>query len=40
MGLEISKLDSTDSLPIAHTCFKMLELPTYETKEIMRDKIL
>lgn len=40
MGVTISKKDSPDVLPIAHTCFKELELPCYLTKEIMESKIV
>lgn len=31
---------SPNSLPISHTCFHMLVLPKYETKEIMKEKLL
>jgi hypothetical protein len=31
---------SQDALPISHTCFHMLILPKYESKEIMTEKIL
>lgn len=30
----------TTSLPVAHTCFNMLVLPQYESKEMMREKLL
>jgi hypothetical protein len=29
-----------DYLPVSHTCFFQLDLPSYSTKEIMRDKLL
>lgn len=35
MGLTISKKENPDVLPIAHTCFKEIELPIYSSKEIM-----
>ncbi|XP_071953933.1 probable E3 ubiquitin-protein ligase HERC4 [Antedon mediterranea] len=31
---------NTDLLPAAHTCFNLLDLPVYETKDKMRDKLL
>jgi hypothetical protein len=40
MGLKISKNESTDVLPVAHTCLKELELPVYSSKSIMEQKIL
>lgn len=39
MQITLSKRDETDILPIAHTCFKELELPAYTTKEMMFSKI-
>ena len=27
-------------LPVAHTCFNVLDLPPYPNKEIMKDKLL
>ncbi|EAS04336.2 kinesin motor domain protein (macronuclear) [Tetrahymena thermophila SB210] len=36
--LTISKLNDTQSLPVAHTCSKEMELPFYESKEIMKEK--
>ena len=35
MGLKISKKDNPHVLPVAHTCFKEIELPCYTSKEIM-----
>lgn len=29
-----------DSLPVSHTCFKLLELPPYESENILADKLL
>jgi hypothetical protein len=29
-----------DALPISHTCFHMLILPKYESKDVMREKVL
>jgi len=40
MNILIDKMDSVDSFPIAHTCSKMLELPAYPSKEIMKHKIM
>jgi E3 ubiquitin-protein ligase HUWE1 len=31
---------STSVLPTAHTCFNQLDLPEYQTEEIMREKLL
>ena len=31
---------STDCLPVAHTCFNLLDLPVYESREKMREKFL
>ena len=28
-----------DHLPVAHTCFNLLDLPRYPTKEMMRTKL-
>ncbi|KAL4487295.1 hypothetical protein ABPG73_005805 [Tetrahymena malaccensis] len=36
--LTISKLNDTQSLPVAHTCSKEMELPYYESKAIMKEK--
>ena len=27
-------------LPVAHTCFNLLDLPKYSTKETMKEKLL
>jgi len=27
-------------LPVAHTCFNLLDLPTYSSREILRRKLL
>jgi hypothetical protein len=43
MGVMIQRMDggpNFDKLPVAHTCFNILDLPPYPTKEKMRDKLL
>jgi hypothetical protein len=40
MGLKIDKSDNPDELPVAHTCFKELDLPCYSSKEILEQKLL
>lgn len=30
---------STDSIPVSHTCFASLELPQYESEELLRAKL-
>lgn len=32
--------DSTEKLPNASTCFNMLRLPEYESREQLRDRLL
>lgn len=32
--------DKNDKLPVAHTCFNILELPPYHSEEYMRNKLL
>jgi E3 ubiquitin-protein ligase HUWE1 len=39
LGFEIQKSYDKDSLPVAHTCFNSLDLPEYESKEILKDKL-
>lgn len=29
-----------DSLPVSHTCFNTLELPSYSSREVLREKLL
>ncbi|KAL5262692.1 hypothetical protein ACHWQZ_G008179 [Mnemiopsis leidyi] len=36
----IQKVKDNSRLPVAHTCFNVLDLPPYPNKEMMRDKIL
>lgn len=37
----IQRVASSDShLPVAHTCFNVLDLPVYHTKEKLRYKLL
>ncbi len=43
MGVMIQRMDGgpfLDKLPVAHTCFNILDLPPYPSKEKMRDKLL
>ncbi len=37
--LSVSHVARTDRLPVAHTCSYMMDLPNYETKEILEDRI-
>lgn len=30
---------STENLPVAHTCFNQLDLPLYESKSKLKDKL-
>lgn len=30
---------STESLPVTHTCFNMIEIPSYESYEVLREKL-
>jgi hypothetical protein len=39
MRIDSSGNDTTH-LPVAHTCFFSIELPRYQTEEIMRDKLV
>ena len=38
--IKIERLYNGNALPTAHTCFNQLDLPEYESKEKMKDKIL
>lgn len=38
--LKIDRGVSPDSLPVAHTCFNQIDLPEYESKEKLREKLL
>ncbi|KAH0787258.1 ubiquitin ligase [Histomonas meleagridis] len=38
--LVIQKTNDPTKLPISHTCFNIFALPTYESKEIMKEKIM
>lgn len=38
--MKISSMYDTKSLPQAHTCFGQIDLPNYETKQILRDKLV
>ncbi|KAH0789142.1 ubiquitin ligase [Histomonas meleagridis] len=40
MVITIQKAASTDALPVAHTCFHILQLPDYRSEKILRDKML
>ena len=43
MKVMIQKMDggrNCERLPVAHTCFNILDLPPYPSKQIMRDKLL
>lgn len=33
MRVTLQKIDGSDQLPIAHTCFNRLDLPTYKSRE-------
>ena len=36
----IQRLHKSDKLPIAHTCFNTLDLPDYDSIDVLRDKLL
>merc|ERR1712071_475160 len=38
--IAIQKTADTDFLPVAHTCFNLLDLPEYSTKEKLKFKLL
>ncbi|KAL4482579.1 hypothetical protein ABPG72_005822 [Tetrahymena utriculariae] len=38
--LKIDRGISPDSLPVAHTCFNQIDLPEYESKEKLKEKLL
>lgn len=38
--IEYCKHHDKEALPQSHTCFFMMELPPYESEEVMRKKIL
>ena len=38
--LTIQKTGDTNYLPVAHTCFNLLDLPEYATKEKLKYKLL
>ncbi|EAS06148.2 HECT domain ubiquitin transferase (macronuclear) [Tetrahymena thermophila SB210] len=38
--LKIDRGVSPDSLPVAHTCFNQIDLPEYESKEKLKEKLL
>jgi hypothetical protein len=37
--IKITKLNNNNLLPVAHTCFNTIDLPEYQSKEIMMDKL-
>ena len=39
LSLEIAKVDNKEKLPVAHTCTKSLDLPEYDSKEILKEKL-
>ena len=36
----VPRLNAETSLPVAHTCFFLIELPIYPTRDIMRARLL
>ena len=38
--LQIRHVSNPDLLPQAHTCFNRLDLPAYDTKEILKEKLM
>ena len=38
--LTIQKTQNINMLPVSHTCFNIFSLPSYKTKDIMKQKIL
>ncbi|KAL4429870.1 hypothetical protein ABPG74_022893 [Tetrahymena malaccensis] len=39
LQLEIAKIENKNNLPVAHTCTKSLDLPEYDSKEILKEKL-
>lgn len=40
-ALKIERIpNNKEALPVAHTCFNQLDLPIYDSKEIMKEKLL
>eukprot|EP00930_Biecheleria_cincta_P026010 TRINITY_DN18408_c0_g2_i2.p1 TRINITY_DN18408_c0_g2~~TRINITY_DN18408_c0_g2_i2.p1 ORF type:complete len:1336 (-),score=224.67 TRINITY_DN18408_c0_g2_i2:24-4031(-) len=40
MGIQRNLLEPTERLPTSHTCFKLLDLPQYASKEKLKSKLL
>ncbi len=43
MKIYIQRMDGgtrCERLPVAHTCFNIMDLPPYPSKQMMRDKLL
>lgn len=38
--MKINSMYDTKSLPQAHTCFGQIDLPNYETKQILKEKLV
>ncbi len=38
--LKIDRSTNADSLLVAHTCFNQIDLPEYESKEKLKEKLL
>ncbi|XP_074642378.1 putative E3 ubiquitin-protein ligase HECTD2 [Tubulanus polymorphus] len=39
MTFKITRVDNTDMLPMAHTCFNQLVLPAYKSKKVLKQKL-
>ncbi|KRX10426.1 WD40-repeat-containing domain [Pseudocohnilembus persalinus] len=38
--LRLAKINIKDRLPVAHTCFNQIDLPDYDNKEILRERLM
>ena len=38
--LQLRKSGSNDRLPVAHTCFYLIDLPDYQDKEVLKKKLI
>ena len=39
LPLKISKVSNKNALPVAHTCFNQIDLPEYDSKIILKEKL-
>lgn len=38
--LRLAKISNKERLPVAHTCFNLIDLPNYENKELLKERLL